>query len=206
MVKMDQQDDNLLRQLVSQQCTSEHAYCKTAPTETESSSELATKENILYKLDSHRLFLDVEYQCKCIHELYDRIFSEGSPPNVDELMRLLYALSLQAPNFQPPLPPDFIPIIRFDAEKVPYFEFHFFTRSLPLFSPLTGEDVLLNAVNDDIRKYSASIFQCMMKAQNHLGTVQSNSTIKQNFQTNSNVQESENSSGKLKSTFLHFRN
>lgn len=171
-----------------------HSGTRTASTETETSLA-TTRDNLLYISNSYDCFRSPEYQCNCIRDLFHRIFSENSPPNGDELTRLLLALSLQAPNFQPPLPPDFIPIIRFDSGKVPYFEFHFFTKSLPLMTSLSGSDVFLKTVNDDILNYSAAIFQCMMD----FGNMQNNSQhtpMQRSFRGFDYTQETAYSSGK----------
>ncbi|KAH9404157.1 hypothetical protein TYRP_014673 [Tyrophagus putrescentiae] len=140
----------------------------TAAITTTSSSMITAKSRagLLYKIDSEEGYRNRAYQHRCIGELYDRLFgAEDGPrssPDPGELRRLLEALSLQLPDFRPPLPSYLSPIIRFDAVKVPYFEFHCFSDSLPLMPTLTGLVALLPAVDDFILNYSKTIFQSMM--------------------------------------------
>ncbi|KAH9402972.1 hypothetical protein TYRP_015736, partial [Tyrophagus putrescentiae] len=98
--------------------------------------------------------------------LFGRIFSadQESAPNSTELLRLLQALHIQAPGLQLPLPAGFIPLIRFDSEKVPYFEFHYFTPSLPLMPPLSGAESFLKTVDKTVLEYSAAILESMTEA------------------------------------------
>ena len=144
------------------------AITTTAAITTTSSSMITAKSRagLLYKIDSEEGYRNRAYQHRCIGELYDRLFgAEDGPrssPDPGELRRLLEALSLQLPDFRPPLPSYLSPIIRFDAVKVPYFEFHCFSDSLPLMPTLTGLVALLPAVDDFILNYSKAIFQSMM--------------------------------------------
>lgn len=176
-----------------------------------SEASKTTPESVLYKVNSYECFHNLEYQQMCILELYDRVVldvHENGAPNGDELMLLLRALYLQAPNFQLPLPPYLVPVIRFCSEKVPYFEFHFFTNSLPLMKPLQPADLFLKTVNHIVLERSAEIFKLMEDAHNFWSTNQVNNhrtPMQQRFhQEITYFQESANSSGKLTSTFLSF--
>lgn len=123
----------------------------------------AKHENLMYKIKSFECFQNLPYQRQCMEDLFSRVFTQESTPNSDELLRLLQALSLQAPTLQLPLPVGFIPLIRFDAESVPYFEFHYFTQILPLMHPLNGTD-FLKTVDKHLLDYSAAILESMAEA------------------------------------------
>lgn len=124
----------------------------------------AKKEEMLYKMESFECFHNLSYQRQCIENLLSRVYpEENGTPNSDELLRLLQALFIQAPTLQLPLPAGFIPLIRFDSEEVPYFEFHYFTPSLPLLQSFNGTD-FLKTVDEQLLKYSAAIFKSMVEA------------------------------------------
>lgn len=124
------------------------------------------RDDLLYKINSFECFNNLPYQRQCAESLFGRIFSadQESAPNSTELLRLLQALHIQAPGLQLPLPPGFIPLIRFDSEKVPYFEFHYFTPSLPLMPPLSGAESFLKTVDKTVLEYSAAILESMTEA------------------------------------------
>ena len=124
------------------------------------------RDDLLYKINSFECFNNLPYQRQCAESLFGRIFSadQESAPNSTELLRLLQALHIQAPGLQLPLPAGFIPLIRFDSEKVPYFEFHYFTPSLPLMPPLSGAESFLKTVDKTVLEYSAAILESMTEA------------------------------------------